>query len=369
MSVSHVAVGRVRVEATCSVAGLAAGTAAALCVRKDIVPRDIYKNHIQELQQTLLKQDQYVPGVANQDSEDLARLARVTASSQATRDWMDKAFCEVDTTRSSSLNRWVFFEAGEAGRIETLYVYLDSSKEWDVELPLTIWGVESNRFAGDLKTQNLLARAVATVPAMYDGFVAYEVHCDVPTPFFAVEFDAEKGRGITTPWDQRGHLGSRNGWNSSFSHIANQGRPRLIAYTEPPLLYLRDYSPGNVIDGVSRIEEVETHMWKSDPAQPFPQWVELTWDRPQTLRSLQLTFDTNLDDWLYRKTFEQEVVRDYEVQYRADGAWKTLLRETGNYQRQRIHRFDAITTDQLRLVIHKTGGAPSARVYEIRAYP
>lgn len=369
MSVSHVALGTVRVEGTCSVTGQAAGTAAALCVRKGIEPRAIYENHIHELQQTLLKQDQYVPGVANKDPDDLARQAAVSASSHATRDLMDKAFCEVDPTRSSPLNRWVFFEAGEAGRIETLQVYLDSMKEWDVELPLTIWGVEDNRFAGDLKTLPRLGGAVATVPAMYDGYIAYEVHCDVPTPYFAVEFDEEKGRGITTPWDQRGHLGSRNGWNSSFSHVANQGNPRLVAYTEPPLVYLRDYRPENVIDGVSRVEGTTPHMWKSDPSQLLPQWIELAWDRPQTLRSLQLTFDTNLDTWLYKVAFEQEVVRDYEVQYRTGGAWKTLLKETDNCQRHRIHRFDAITTDRIRLVIHKTGGDPSARVYEIRVYP
>ncbi|MEA2067600.1 MAG: FAD-dependent oxidoreductase [Verrucomicrobiota bacterium] len=369
MSVSHVALGTVRVEGTCSVAGQAAGTAAALCIQKGIEPRGIYENHIQELQQTLLKQDQYVPGISNQDADDLARHALASASSHATQDLMDQSFCEADPTRSSPLNRWFFFEAGEAGRIETLHVYLDSSKEWDVELPLTIWAVEDNRFAGDLKTLPRLGGAVATVPAMHDGYIAYEVHCDVPTPYFAVQFDAEKGLGISTPWDQRGHLGSRNGWNSSFSQVANQGSPRLVAYTEPPLVYTRDYSPENVIDGVSRIEGEKTHMWKSDPAQPLPQWVGLAWDRPQTIRSLQLTFDTNLDTWLYKVVFEQEVARDYEVQYRSDGVWKTLLRETDNCHRHRIHHFDAITTDGLRVVIHKTGGDPSARVYEIRAYP
>ncbi len=82
LSATHVAFTSSRVMATCSVVGQAAGTAAALCARHGLHPRQLYeqKPRLRELQQTLLRDDQTIKGVSNQDPNDLARLAKVTAS-------------------------------------------------------------------------------------------------------------------------------------------------------------------------------------------------------------------------------------------------------------------------------------------------
>ena len=80
-SFTHLALGSVRVQSTLATIGQAAGTAAAMCIKKGIGPRDIYKDHMTELQQTLLKYDQSIPGLKNEDSQDLARAAIITASS------------------------------------------------------------------------------------------------------------------------------------------------------------------------------------------------------------------------------------------------------------------------------------------------
>ncbi len=83
MSVTHVALGTVRIEGTCCVTGQAAGTGAAMAVRHGCNPRKIYQTHIEELQQTLLLDDVYIPGIKNRDAADLARQAQVTAGSHA----------------------------------------------------------------------------------------------------------------------------------------------------------------------------------------------------------------------------------------------------------------------------------------------
>jgi hypothetical protein len=68
--------------ATCSVAGQAAGTAAAMCVRDKIVPRQIFgdKTKLAGLQQTLLRDDQTIRDLVNEDPADLARKAKVTCN-------------------------------------------------------------------------------------------------------------------------------------------------------------------------------------------------------------------------------------------------------------------------------------------------
>ncbi len=84
ISCSHVAFTSTRVMATCSLEGQAVGTAAAMCVRDSILPRQIYqdKERLQALQQALLRDDQTIKNRANADPKDLARKARVKASAE-----------------------------------------------------------------------------------------------------------------------------------------------------------------------------------------------------------------------------------------------------------------------------------------------
>ncbi len=79
ISATKMGMSSIRVMGTCAVGGQAAGTAAAMCVAKGCTPRAIGE-HIDELQQTLLRDDCYIPGIVNRDDADLARTAAVTAS-------------------------------------------------------------------------------------------------------------------------------------------------------------------------------------------------------------------------------------------------------------------------------------------------
>ncbi|MEY4938365.1 MAG: hypothetical protein RIQ93_100 [Verrucomicrobiota bacterium] len=84
ISASHVAFTSTRVMATCAVIGQAAGTAAALAARHGLSPRELAANpaRLGELQQRLLRDDQTIKHCCNADPNDLARQARITASSE-----------------------------------------------------------------------------------------------------------------------------------------------------------------------------------------------------------------------------------------------------------------------------------------------
>jgi len=79
ISCSHMAFASTRVMATCAVGGQAVGVAAAMAVRKGVSPREV-GSEIKVLQQKLLRQDCYLPGIVNEDPLDLARGAHVSAS-------------------------------------------------------------------------------------------------------------------------------------------------------------------------------------------------------------------------------------------------------------------------------------------------
>ncbi len=84
ISVSHVALSSTRVMATCATLGQAAGTAVSYCLKKSITPATLCadKEHVHRLQQILLRQDQALLGVSNEDNSDIARSASVKASGE-----------------------------------------------------------------------------------------------------------------------------------------------------------------------------------------------------------------------------------------------------------------------------------------------
>jgi len=85
ISASYVAFTSTRVMATCAVEGQAIGTAAAQCVEQRITPRELSRDpqRVARLQQTLLRDDQTIKNLRNQDPLDLARTATITASAGA----------------------------------------------------------------------------------------------------------------------------------------------------------------------------------------------------------------------------------------------------------------------------------------------
>lgn len=82
LSVSHMALSSTRVIGTCAVIGQAIGTSAAIAKKYGIMPRQV-NEHISELQQLLLKDDAFLPGIETKDSEDLISNTKctITASS------------------------------------------------------------------------------------------------------------------------------------------------------------------------------------------------------------------------------------------------------------------------------------------------
>lgn len=82
-SATQLAFGGTRVMRPMCATGQAVGTAAALAKRYGTTPRGVYEKHIVELQQRLLRDGCYLPGVRNADPADLALRATAEASSMA----------------------------------------------------------------------------------------------------------------------------------------------------------------------------------------------------------------------------------------------------------------------------------------------
>ncbi len=107
ISASHVAFGSTRVMATCAVMGQAVGTAAAMCAHRGCLPRELGRDAIGDLQQLLLKDDAYILGISNRDPLDLARKARVRASSETADGAASQVINGIHRRVNDQTNRWV----------------------------------------------------------------------------------------------------------------------------------------------------------------------------------------------------------------------------------------------------------------------
>jgi hypothetical protein len=84
ISATHVAFASTRVMATCAVMGQGVGTAAAVAVQRGQDPVQVVAtpDAIGAVQQALLREDCFIPGVRNEDPLDVARRAEVSATSE-----------------------------------------------------------------------------------------------------------------------------------------------------------------------------------------------------------------------------------------------------------------------------------------------
>jgi hypothetical protein len=106
ISATKLAMGSTRVMGTCAIGGEAAGTAAAMAALRKLTPKAFGEKHMNELRRELLKNDCYIMGYANEDPLDLAREAKVSASSERKRYEAEKILSGVTREVKGETNRW-----------------------------------------------------------------------------------------------------------------------------------------------------------------------------------------------------------------------------------------------------------------------
>jgi hypothetical protein len=147
ISATHAAFTSTRVMATCAVVGQAAGTAAAMCCERRVTPRQLGEKHIGELQQALLRDDQTIRDLTNQDPKDLARRAKASASGGDAARVIDGHIRDIPETRevhqwSEKLRpegSWVELRWEKPQRISEVQITFDSG----FQRQLTLSGSDS----------------------------------------------------------------------------------------------------------------------------------------------------------------------------------------------------------------------------------
>ena len=373
ISVTHIALGTVRVQNTIAALAQAAGTAAAMCIQLNETPRGIYQHHMKRLQQQLLKDDLFIPGLVSDDEGDPCRRAKVTASSVSTTELFadthgtDAELLPLDVARIGNVGIDT-----ERGDIDGLWLWLSSENSQPTTIRV---GAQVH---GDIDTvthdvQDVFGTAV--VPGMYRGWVKVNIHIPVQPASNHSEGRLrvwiEPAEGIS--WRHIIHLSfyNRCGFRAENGEWKTSNCHNFAIRVEEPREILANCAPENVINGIARIQTPQIYEWVSDPAQTMPQWLQLELEAPTQINQVRLVFDTDLTNpgtcWGLKIPNVPLCVKEYTVELLANGEWVRVADVTDNFMRRRVHTFDTITAESIRINVLKTWGDPSARITEVSA--
>jgi hypothetical protein len=371
MSTSHVAFGSTRVMATLAVLGQSCAAAAYLCKKYSVLPRNIYESHMDELQQLLLRNDQYVIGRKNEDERDLCRNASFTASSVQR--------CALEQSDSSvSLSKKTAFILPVTHSLEELSLQL----RCDVDTTLRYAVYTTSKHQNYCPQVKLVEGSIELKASSNNQWFQLPIHCETDTGKLFIAFDPNEAIHLAISKDELNGLFllQKQPMNrrTTFCDIdtlevktemwrSTKGLPCFRTLPEQKIYdaavmnngYLRNYGLPN--------------LWLSATGSGNES-VTIRFDKKKKIKMLQLVFDSNLnyhyDNLEIYKDFNifPTLVKNYSVYYSSESELKKLIEVKNNHQRVNKLIFDEIETDQLYIDFEETNGSSRVGVYEIRAY-
>lgn len=403
ISATHIAMGSTRVMATCAGEGQAVGTAAALCVRHGMTPRELGSQRIGELQQTLAREDAPIMGIPDNGDEDPLRHSTVTASSTQRRlsTGDDLPPIDMDSDYALVLPADVF-PTGIDFVVDAQNETSLNCELWDSGLPQ------------DYVPVNHIESHTATVPKGIGVIAHFDFSLAVRNPCNAVIIirrsdNVSLHTSSVFPYGTM-TLRRKTATDRSFDdRIPDEPDELLTQWQARPmrgksLVYrvgspTTAYLPSTMSDGYNRPFGAP-HLWMSalparprntptamesgiieDSSYPLHEWVQYDLDHPSALSAIQLVLNDDVDMDLinlhhhltpYRVI--PTLLRDYDIHIHTmetlecGGRWINVAHIIGNRCRMRTHHFNRRMVDKVKVSIHATNGSPYASIYEIRGF-
>ena len=372
MSASHVAFGSTRVMLTLASAAQSVGMAAALCIKKRLLPRDMADEaHIKLLQRDLQRAGQYIPQFRLEDDANLVRQASVTASSKlcleeipdnGPRFKLERPYAQMIPMQRGRLPRMAITVDVEAPT--QLDLQLRRSSKPDNHSPdiilktcaIALGAGENQRI--DLDFEQMLNQ---------DCYVFIHV---MENPLVHLHLSAQRLTGLLALTHRRTQQPAHDIGVESFEFWTPLRRPggHNIAMTfRPPV---NGFDPQNICNGLAR-PTAGANAWVADPTDPGPA-LDIEWQLPQSVSEVVLMFDTDWDHpmetslWGHPEDVVPFAVKDYRL---TDGNGRVLAEVADNHQTINTIRFDEpVETDRLRLEVLASHGQAPAAVFSVLCY-
>jgi len=349
-----------------------------------------------DLQQALIKHDGYLLNIRNDDPGDIARRARVTASSshplsfEQAGDWIPLLF--------PVAQQFPAYPAQDDAVIDEVIVLVKN----DHAEPVTITGrVGSSCKLGTIDTSSEKARLEGIAPASSVGWISLKLDAPLvackpadwadPCLFwFAIDSPQSDAHEVFIGKDPDHYPGFRTAYFDEDAGTWKVSRLHDGATFFTPIIKARGvftfkipgliaYPPESITNGFHRPCKNASNLWCSDPAMAFSQEIILEFQDKMIISEVHVTTDTGLD-----KAYTHEwsgdydpwpepgkpprCPKDFDVVAITGDAELTIASITGNLQRKIVIKTSPVEAEKVKLVIHATNGGKDVGIYEIRVY-
>ena len=374
MSSTHVAFGSVRVAVTGGVAGQAVGTAAALCLKYNKTPREIKNEHIKELQEILLRQDQTLIGIKEPVNSSLYENVKVEATS--TKKYENNIV--EDNIRLGDFDTGIALPVKE--RLESVKIgFKNTDAENDVDVTVKIYGGERKE---NYIAQKLLKEFTLTLEKGFDGWKKLDINCK-PIGDDKIYILFEKNENVEIYGTNR-HLTGAYTFGISerivtpahdtmkYKSALNSFRARdfkpvtemCFKDVEP---YCDIYSVENIINGYSRPYGTP-NIWISETeAKDGEQVVTMTYDVPKEINEIQLVFNNLLEEDHTPNGTPYCLVKSYKLEVVCEDKTE-VIEVNDNYQRINYIKQHFENVKQLKLTLKENYGSEYFELYAIKLF-
>lgn len=380
ISASHVAFGSTRVMVTCAHSAQAVGVGAAICHRFGLVPKDLREGeYLEYLQRNLLRMGQYIPHQRLHDPDDLVQKASIKASSSFILEELRDDGSLIPLKDSMAI--MIPWEEGVSPSLtfsvnalaDTLLdVELRTSSQKDHHTPDVI--VE--RIAIHLSKGNDIPLTLSFGNGFYEHQYAYVslMHNEN----VLIHGSDQRVTGILTLWN---HYDAINKKAHAQIPPVDIGVEEFEFWTPRRRPYgvnchiridpgIEIFGPENVRNGIQRPTN-RPNAWLANLNDKHPT-LELSWERPQSIREIALAFDTDFDHPMetvqmgHSESESPFCIRSYRIR---DHIGNILHKVLDNHQTINRIKWDApIITERLTLEFDHPSSTIPAALFEIRCY-
>ncbi|MBQ8350541.1 MAG: FAD-dependent oxidoreductase [Clostridia bacterium] len=358
-SMTHIALGSLRVMQTLGAMAQAVGTAAYLCKRDGLLPRDIAEPTRTKEMQTILQRDgQYIKDLC--EDVGIAAKATVTASkTTALENTHTDCLFPLSRTHVLALpianDRLTSVEIGfknETDKERTISVRLFAARRQDA-----------------YEGERALTKTTITLPPRADGFFpAVFDACDIPHHLALIYIDACEGVSL---YVTREHMVGAPCFVTTGDRIS----ARLFRDEEPKVhqyyaICFRSltpqtdlYAPENVINGWQRPIALP-NMWRAPLAsQPT---LTLSFDEPQDVEEIQILFNGQTESDHF-STVVDTLTREFTLTVEHEGG-STITEVCDNYLALYRHACAYHGVRKISITVKDAYNSPYADIFSVKVF-
>jgi FAD dependent oxidoreductase len=404
ISATHYALSSTRVMLTCAQLGEAVGMAAVHAVRLGCETRELAKvAQIAAIQQDLFKTDHHIHALAVALPQDIAVEAQVSASSVCTGLEQIVSWGTEPLTGPRMQLLPVVTE-----HVEALQLLLDAN----ATTQLSYRFMQGPPNASTFPDRELMAGTLLLQPGE-NQWVTLPIACDIAAPgwhFLIVDANplirlhvTESPPGLLryyprpedpirpnphSSWTLRSlPIGQQKATDADGAEVlapiwndyAQQHRDisNFLGFSFACRIYPNQavYEPKLVVNPHSRPSNLPNLWVSGHTAFHEPEWIDLEWDEPRNIASVQVLFDSALQvhfgqSWQgYAVNAIPSIVKDYRIiAHLADDTEVVIAVVTDNHQRNNVHHCKLDGVRQIRLECAATHGLKRAQVYSLRVF-